>query len=134
MVKLLLEAKAQADMDFVNHIEQLISPICAAFYEVKRGDDRDEIVKLLLDARADPSKKFGQAGKERTPLGVACERGCVKVVRSLLEARADVDCESAVVQVDRERLTIVPWILQNIFPLSKLCLTPPPPADRRGGL
>ncbi|CAE7502326.1 mask, partial [Symbiodinium sp. CCMP2456] len=107
VVKLLLEAKAQPDMDFVNNIEQLISPICAAFYEVKRGDDREEIVKLLLDARADPSKRFGQAGKERTPLGVACERGCVKVVRSLLEARADVDCESAVVQVDRERLTIV---------------------------
>ena len=65
----------------------------------------EEIVRLLLGARADPSKKFGEGGKEQTPLGVACAGCCANIARLLVEARADVDSPSDTIHADRERVT-----------------------------
>jgi ankyrin repeat protein len=69
------------------------TPLQNAVYT--EGDKNKEVVKLLLDAGADPNAMDDDATNSRTPLSIACrysdENLNVEAAKLLLESEADVN-------------------------------------------
>ena len=109
VVNMLLEAKAEVDMqsDLAQCPTALMSAIKSESSEVVDNNKRVDVIKLLLDANADPN--FANASNGETALMAASEFDRLDVVRMLLLAGANTMDSIPENLNDRVRKLLASW-------------------------
>ena len=76
----------EADADALGYEEHAFEKLTFLGAACRAGDS--DIVRILIEARANVDRCFGNEDAPQTPLGIACTHGYPEIVRVLLEAGA----------------------------------------------